>query len=90
MELIFLYALLEYFTIPRLKTDWFIFFELSELLLKIQQNEAAEFFAYKAILIPQEVIYKKHLYTFLLNNFAENLDKNNIQKINILLKVGLR
>ena len=78
-------ALKEFFYILRYKSDWFVLFEISHILLEIKQIEASVYFATRALLDSQNPKYKIKLYNFFVNNgsdiFDEVMIKQLIQKV---------
>lgn len=66
------FALQDFFYILRFKNDWFILFEVSQILMNIDNKKAAIYFATKALLDNQNPKFKIKLYSF----FAEN--ENNV------------
>ncbi|MBN2664080.1 MAG: hypothetical protein JXR68_10560 [Bacteroidales bacterium] len=79
-------ALQEYFYIMRIKKEWFIYFEIAQLLNETKNSEASEFFAIKALLDKQDASYKINLYKFLLEIKSEKILKEKLNEIIDLLK----
>jgi tetratricopeptide (TPR) repeat protein len=55
-----------YFQIIKFKSDWFLFFELADLLYQKKLTDAANFFIAKAIIQRQKPEFKVKLYAFII------------------------
>ena len=79
-------AIKEYFYILRIKKDWFLYFETAKILYKLENRDASEYFALRALQIKQDVIYKVKLFSFIINEINYKLLKDDLEQLLLFLK----
>lgn len=78
-------ALKEYFYIIRNKKDWFILFELAQILDDQNYNEAAEYYCLKALKDKQDAAYKVNLFKYCFQKENWQMPTKNLKNIVELL-----
>lgn len=70
-----------YFRILRTKTDWFLYFELAQILYKEKKTEASVYILAKAAYEKQNIKFKIKLLDFIIRNNITEFDIQNTAKL---------